>query len=219
LQSEPCSRLPSACVRDGIYLGIRRKRRERLIQGIAMAGLVALGPIALWTERQIGWAARQGPVGHRLDSAGAPVRAAHEPEQQLAALKAAGGNEVLVDKASGASRELPQLARALAGVKAWRRAGPLEAGPSGALALALFEDLEAVGVGFKSLTEAIDTATPAGRLMSQIMGALAEFERALISECTKAGLAGARANGRIGGRRQSHAHDRGSHAGVPCRRS
>jgi DNA invertase Pin-like site-specific DNA recombinase len=57
------------------------------------------------------------------------------------------------------------------------------------------------GAGFKSLTEAIDTTTPAGRMMMQMVGAFAEFEREMIRERTKAGLDAARKEGRIGGRR------------------
>ena len=56
------------------------------------------------------------------------------------------------------------------------------------------------GVGFRSLTEAIDTTTNGGRLIFHIMAALAEFERGLIEERTKAGLEAARAQGRTGGR-------------------
>ena len=58
------------------------------------------------------------------------------------------------------------------------------------------------GAGFRSLTEAIDTTTPAGRMMMQMVGSFAEFERAMIRERTSAGLAQARAEGRIGGRRK-----------------
>jgi DNA invertase Pin-like site-specific DNA recombinase len=56
------------------------------------------------------------------------------------------------------------------------------------------------GVGFRSLTEAIDTTTAGGRLVFHIFAALAEFEHALIVERTHAGLAAARARGRKGGR-------------------
>ncbi len=56
------------------------------------------------------------------------------------------------------------------------------------------------GVDFLSLTENIDTATPGGKLIFHLMGALAEFERDLIRERTNAGLAAARARGRVGGR-------------------
>ena len=61
-------------------------------------------------------------------------------------------------------------------------------------------ELEAVGVAFVSLRDNLDLTTPQGRLMFQIIGAMAEFERALMRERVKAGLAHARAHGRIGGR-------------------
>ena len=54
--------------------------------------------------------------------------------------------------------------------------------------------------GFRSLTEAIDTTTPAGRMMMQMVGSFAEFERAMLRERTKIGLETARREGRIGGR-------------------
>ena len=60
--------------------------------------------------------------------------------------------------------------------------------------------LEQRGVGFHSLQESIDTTTSGGRLIFHIFGALAEFERNLIQERTRAGLAAARARGRLGGR-------------------
>lgn len=59
---------------------------------------------------------------------------------------------------------------------------------------------EAVGADFRSLTEAIDTTTPAGRMMMRMVGSFAEFERAMIRERTMAGLVEARAAGGIGGR-------------------
>lgn len=62
------------------------------------------------------------------------------------------------------------------------------------------EKLEAAGAGFRSLTESIDTTTPGGRMMMQMVGSFAEFERAMIRERTSAGLAEARAAGRVGGR-------------------
>lgn len=68
--------------------------------------------------------------------------------------------------------------------------------------LHLIERIEAAGAGFRSLTEAIDTTTPAGRMMMQMVGSFAEFERAMIRERTSAGLAQARAEGRVGGRRR-----------------
>lgn len=68
--------------------------------------------------------------------------------------------------------------------------------------LHLMERIEEVGAGFRSLTESIDTTTPAGRMMMQMVGSFAEFERAMIRERTSAGLAQARAEGRVGGRRK-----------------
>jgi DNA invertase Pin-like site-specific DNA recombinase len=64
----------------------------------------------------------------------------------------------------------------------------------------LLDELSALGIGFVSLTEAIDTQTPAGRLQLHILGAIAEFERARIAERVRAGLTRARAQGRKLGR-------------------
>jgi DNA invertase Pin-like site-specific DNA recombinase len=63
--------------------------------------------------------------------------------------------------------------------------------------------LEEEGIGFKSLQESIDTTTSSGKLVFHIFAALAEFERNLIRERTNAGLAAARARGRLGGRKKS----------------
>ena len=68
--------------------------------------------------------------------------------------------------------------------------------------LHIMEKIAAAGAGFRSLTESIDTTTPAGRMMMQMVGSFAEFERLMIRERTSAGLAQARAEGRIGGRRR-----------------
>ena len=67
--------------------------------------------------------------------------------------------------------------------------------------LLIIDRIDQSGAGFKSITESIDTTTPAGRMMMQMIGACAEFERAMIRERTKAGLDVARAEGRIGGRK------------------
>ncbi|WP_318030580.1 recombinase family protein [Rhizobium ruizarguesonis] len=68
--------------------------------------------------------------------------------------------------------------------------------------LHLMDKITSAGAGFRSLTEAIDTTTAAGRMMMQMVGSFAEFERAMIRERTTTGLAQARAEGRIGGRRK-----------------
>jgi DNA invertase Pin-like site-specific DNA recombinase len=65
----------------------------------------------------------------------------------------------------------------------------------------LVEEVREKGVNFRSLTDSIDTSTPMGRFFFHVMGALAEMERELIVERTRAGLEAARAEGRIGGRR------------------
>ena len=67
--------------------------------------------------------------------------------------------------------------------------------------LAILERVDAAHAGFRSLTEAVDTTVPAGRMLMQMLGAFAEFERAIVKERTSAGLAAARAEGRVGGRR------------------
>ena len=68
--------------------------------------------------------------------------------------------------------------------------------------LHIMERIGDAGAGFRSITEAIDTTTPAGRMMMQMIGSFAEFERAMIRERTSAGIAAARAEGRVGGRRK-----------------
>ena len=64
----------------------------------------------------------------------------------------------------------------------------------------IFKTIEDKGASVKSINDPIDTSTPSGRLIFNIFGSLAEFERDIISERTKAGLKAARARGRIGGR-------------------
>jgi DNA invertase Pin-like site-specific DNA recombinase len=68
--------------------------------------------------------------------------------------------------------------------------------------LHIMERIAEAGAGFRSVTENIDTTTPAGRMMMQMVGSFAEFERAMISGRTSAGIAAARAEGRVRGRRR-----------------
>src|SRR5437667_9343961 len=65
--------------------------------------------------------------------------------------------------------------------------------------LHIMERIETAGAGFRSLTEAVDTTTPAGRMLMQMVGSFAEFERAMIPERTQAGLMAARAQGASAG--------------------
>lgn len=122
---------------------------------------------------------------------------------QLDALEAAGCDKVFREKASGAQRDRPQLAAA---VDYMREGDTLVVWKLDRLARSMkqlietVEGLEAQGIGFRSLTEAIDTTTSGGRLVFHIFGALAEFERSIIRERTRAGLDAAKARGRTGGR-------------------
>jgi DNA invertase Pin-like site-specific DNA recombinase len=125
------------------------------------------------------------------------------PSLQIDALKAAGCERVFEEKASGAQRDRPQLLAALE----YARAGDtLVVWKLDRLARSIrqlietIEGLDQRTIGFKSLTEAIDTQTAGGKLVFHIFAGLAEFERSIIRERTLAGLASARARGRLGGR-------------------
>lgn len=127
------------------------------------------------------------------------------PELQLDALGAAGCEKVFVEKASGAQRDRPELKAALDYMRD-HKGDVLVVWKMDRLARSLkqlietVEGLEARGIGFRSLTENIDTTSAGGRLVFHIFGAMAEFERSIIRERTKAGLDAARARGRRGGR-------------------
>ena len=73
--------------------------------------------------------------------------------------------------------------------------------------LVIMEHINNVGAGFRSITESIDTTTPAGRMMMQMVGSFAEFEREMIRERTRAGLVAARKEGRVGGRKPKLTND------------
>ena len=127
-----------------------------------------------------------------------------DPALQLDALRAAGCAKTFEDRASGARTDRPGLRQALD----YARDGDVlvvwkldRLGRSLPHLLETVAGLERRGVGFRSLTEAIDTTTPGGRLVFHLFGALGEFERDLIRERTRAGLAAAAARGRKGGRK------------------
>lgn len=125
------------------------------------------------------------------------------PELQIDALQKVGCEKIFEEKASGASRNRPELAAALTYL---RSGDTLVVWKLDRLARSLkqlietIETLEGQGIGFRSLTENIDTTTAGGRLVFHIFGSLAEFERSLIRERTTAGLRAARERGRLGGR-------------------
>ena len=123
------------------------------------------------------------------------------------ALKTAGcrGVDIYTDKASGARGSRPGLDACVAALEpgdtlvVWRLD---RLGRSMPHLVGLVEELLGQGIGFRSLQDgAIDTTTASGELMFNIFSSLAQFERRLIQERTHAGLAAARARGRLGGRR------------------
>jgi len=127
-----------------------------------------------------------------------------ETATQVAALKASGCERIYREKASGGRWDRPELHRLLDQLRerdvlvVWKLD---RLSRSLRDVLTIMERLTEAKAGFRSLTEAIDTTTPAGRMMMQMVGAFAEFERAMLRERTKVGLDSARREGRIGGRR------------------
>lgn len=125
------------------------------------------------------------------------------PELQFDALKAAGAERLFTDSASGTDRERPELAKCMAFLRAgdvllfWK----LDRIARSVVHLGqIAETCKQRGVNMKCLTQPIDTTTSAGKLMFNVLACFAEFERDIIVERTMAGLAAARARGRIGGR-------------------
>lgn len=123
---------------------------------------------------------------------------------QVEALRTAGCSRVFQEAVSGGRWDRPELQRLLDQVRpgdvvvVWkldRLSRSLKD------LLAILERIEQAEAGFRSLTEAVDTTGPAGRMMMQMLGSFAEFERAMIRERTRAGLEVARSQGRRGGRR------------------
>ncbi|BBI91838.1 recombinase family protein [Serratia symbiotica] len=122
---------------------------------------------------------------------------------QRKALICANCDQIFEDKISGKTDQRPGLKRALSCLKAgdtlvvWKLD---RLGRSIKHLIALISELEDKGIHFHSLTDAIDTSASAGRFFFHVISALAQMERELIVERTKAGLAAARSRGRIGGR-------------------
>lgn len=122
---------------------------------------------------------------------------------QLDALKAAAVDRVFVDEASGALESRPALDELISQLRAgdtvvvWRLD---RLGRSLRHLIDLFAGFEEHGVAVRSLSEAIDTTTSVGRMTFHLFAAMAQMERDLVRERTSAGLAAARARGRVGGR-------------------
>lgn len=123
---------------------------------------------------------------------------------QRDALMQAGCGVIYEEAASGKSATRPELEQCRKALRAgdtlivWRLD---RLGRSLPDLVQIVADLEQRGVGFESLTEKIETSSAAGKLVFHVFAALAEFERGLIRERTRAGLSAARARGRVGGRR------------------
>jgi DNA invertase Pin-like site-specific DNA recombinase len=123
---------------------------------------------------------------------------------QVSALKSSGCEKIFREKASGGRWDRPELHRLLDQL---RKGDVLIVARLDRLSrslrdvLMIMERIKAAEAGFRSLTEAIDTTTAPGRMMMQMVGVFAEFERAILRERTKAGLDAARKRGCIGGRR------------------
>jgi DNA invertase Pin-like site-specific DNA recombinase len=122
---------------------------------------------------------------------------------QLDALEKAGCETIFQEKVTGATKERPELQNLLVQLRKgdtliiWKLD---RLGRSVRDLIELVTQLQDRGVEFQSLNDHIDTSTPQGKLTFHLFAALAEFERAIISERTKAGLVAARARGRKGGR-------------------
>jgi len=124
-------------------------------------------------------------------------------DMQRDALKKAGCKKIFVDRVSGVAAERPGIDESLSHLRegdtliVWRMD---RLGRSLKHLIEMISQLEEMKVGFQSLQEAVDTTNSSGKLVFHIFGSLAEFERNLIRERTRAGLAAARARGRKGGR-------------------
>lgn len=134
---------------------------------------------------------------------------------QIDALRKHGCETICQDVGVSGVKKRPQLAKLIDSLKAgdvlvvWRLD---RLGRSLADLIQLVQQVEARGAGFRSLSEAIDTTSASGRLVFHVMGALAEFERSLLLERTRAGTAAARARGVHLGRPRSLSPRQEKHA-------
>ena len=129
---------------------------------------------------------------------------AQDTTAQVDALKAGGCERIFQEAASGGRWDRPELHRMIDQLRngdvvvVWkldRLSRSLKD------LLHILEKIEVAGARFRSVTEAIDTSGPAGRMMMQMLGSFAEFERAMVRERTNEGLKAARARGNAGGRK------------------
>ncbi|WP_299649959.1 recombinase family protein [uncultured Tateyamaria sp.] len=134
-------------------------------------------------------------------------------DAQIAALKAAGCEKIFIETASGAKKDRPVLNEALAYLRphaddklvVYKLDRVARSLPH---LIEIMDRLNQDNIEFQSLSEAIDTKTPGGRLLFHVMGAISAFERDLIIERTQAGLRAAKAKGRVGGRPKKMTDDK-----------
>lgn len=133
------------------------------------------------------------------------------PQLQIDALEKAGCEKIFTDKITGTTKERPELDKAKLMLRkgdvlvVWRLDRLGRSLKNLIEWISYFDENE---IALLSLTENIDTSTPTGKLVFHIFGALAEFERNLIRERTMAGLAAARARGKVGGRKKALSLDK-----------
>ena len=137
---------------------------------------------------------------------------AHSRTLQLDALAAAGCGKVFHDEISGAATKRPGLDAALAALQPGDVLTVWRLGRSTPHLVTVVNDLAQRGIGFQSITEAMDTTTAGGELIFHVMAALAQFERRLIAERSRAGIAAARRRGKHLGRPADLTPDKVSHA-------
>ncbi len=124
---------------------------------------------------------------------------------QIDALQKAGCKKIYQDELSGAKDNRPGLLKALEQLRSddtlvvWKLD---RLGRSVKSLIELVSDLDSKNIHFKSITDSIDTSTPSGRFFFHVMASLAQMERELIVERTKAGLLAAKKQGRVGGRKR-----------------
>lgn len=149
--------------------------------------------------------------------------ASQDLQLQLDALREAGCTTIVEERASGADRNRPELKRILARLKrgdtlvVWKLD---RVGRSLQHLLDIIDQIGRAGAHFRCLGSPVDTSSPAGKLMMQMLGAFAEFERDIIIERTNAGLAAARSRGRVGGnpRLKSSTHKKAAAEIISLRR-
>ena len=144
-----------------------------------------------------------GPAGTRRIGYARVSTANQDLAPQLDVLRAKGCESIYLEHASGKHTDRPGLAQAMKALRAgdtlvvWRLD---RLGGSLSDLIATVNELANRGIAFESVTEAIDTTTASGKLVFNIFASLADFERHLIGEHTRAGLAVGRPRGRMGGR-------------------